>query len=95
MFSNVVRVKDNQDNQKEFAVKIIRSQESMFVSAYFLIIQIHILTFNFQRYKAEQREIALLQRLADLDPNDKKHVVRVDRTFEHRGHLCIVFENLK
>lgn len=29
------------------------------------------------------------------DPEDKKHVVRLERTFEHRGHLCLVFESLR
>lgn len=75
MFSNVVRVKDSKADDKEYAVKIIRSQESM--------------------YKAAQKEITLLERLKELDEDDKKHVIRLERTFEHRGHLCIVFENLR
>lgn len=29
------------------------------------------------------------------DPDDKKHIVRLERTFEHRGHLCLVFESLR
>ncbi|TIB82456.1 kinase-like protein [Wallemia mellicola] len=74
MFSTVVRVKDSKADDKEYAVKIIRSQESM--------------------YKAAQKEITLLERLKELDEDDKKHVIRLERTFEHRGHLCIVFENL-
>ncbi|KAI5114628.1 hypothetical protein M0805_001600, partial [Coniferiporia weirii] len=27
-------------------------------------------------------------------PEDKKHIVRLERTFEHRGHLCLVFESM-
>lgn len=34
-------------------------------------------------------------KLKQGDPEDKKHIVRLDRTFEHRGHLCLVFENLR
>lgn len=30
----------------------------------------------------------------DADPDDKKHLIRLLRTFEHRGHLCLVFESL-
>lgn len=30
----------------------------------------------------------------DADPQDKRHVIRLERTFEHRGHLCLVFESL-
>lgn len=45
-------------------------------------------------YKAGMREIGVLQRLASLDPDDRKHVVRLFAHFEHRGHLCMVFESL-
>ena len=27
-------------------------------------------------------------------PDDKKHMIRLVRHFEHKGHLCMVFENL-
>jgi serine/threonine-protein kinase PRP4 len=30
----------------------------------------------------------------EADPDDKKHLIRLLRTFEHRGHLCLVFESL-
>lgn len=41
------------------------------------------------------REIETLQKLAQQDPEDKKHMIRLERSFEHKGHLCIVFENLR
>jgi serine/threonine-protein kinase PRP4 len=47
------------------------------------------------RYKAGQKEIQILNKLRQSDPEDKKHVVRLERTFEHRGHLCLVFESLR
>ncbi|GAA5989293.1 hypothetical protein JCM11641_006103 [Rhodosporidiobolus odoratus] len=59
---------------REVAIKVVRSQESM--------------------YKAAHREAALLRRLRQLDLEDKKHVVKFLRTFEHRGHYCMVFEAL-
>jgi serine/threonine-protein kinase PRP4 len=31
----------------------------------------------------------------DADPDDKKHLIRLEGTFEHRGHLCMVFESLR
>ena len=34
----------------------------------------------------------MLNKLSQVDPDDKKHIVRLARTFEHRGHLCLVFE---
>lgn len=78
MFANVVRARVLQNETgevgKEVAIKIIRSQESM--------------------YKAGQKEVQILNKLKQSDPDDKKHVVRLERTFEHRGHLCLVFESL-
>ena len=47
------------------------------------------------RYKAGLKEVQILQKLRQGDPEDKKHLVRMERTFEHRGHLCLVFESLR
>ncbi|CAO1636572.1 unnamed protein product [Parajaminaea phylloscopi] len=77
MFSEVVRAKDlGEDGSTagEVAIKIVRSQESM--------------------YKAGLKEIAVLNRLADMDPDDRRHIVRLKTHFQHRGHLCMVFESL-
>ncbi|KAK0227706.1 kinase-like domain-containing protein [Armillaria fumosa] len=45
-------------------------------------------------YKAGLKEVQILNKLMQADPDDKKHIVRLERTFEHRGHLCLVFESL-
>lgn len=45
-------------------------------------------------YKAGMKEIHTLEQLAVQDPDDKKHIVRLYGHFEHRGHLCMVFESL-
>ncbi|KAI5814601.1 kinase-like domain-containing protein [Pyronema omphalodes] len=44
--------------------------------------------------KAGMKEIDILKKLSAADPEDKKHIVRFERHFDHKGHLCIVFENL-
>ncbi|KIM52418.1 hypothetical protein SCLCIDRAFT_1223774 [Scleroderma citrinum Foug A] len=77
MFANVVRARvlqDAADSGREVAIKIIRSQESM--------------------YRAGLKEVQILNKLKQADPDDKKHIVRLERTFEHRGHLCLVFESM-
>jgi len=28
----------------------------------------------------------MLNKLSQVDPDDKKHIVRLERTFEHHGH---------
>lgn len=47
------------------------------------------------RYVAGRKEAQILRKLNDADPEDKKHIVRMERQFEHRGHLCIVTESLR
>lgn len=47
------------------------------------------------RKKAGLKEVEILQKLAHADPEDKKHLIRLERIFEHKGHLCMVFENLR
>ena len=42
-----------------------------------------------------QKETLILNKLREADPEDKKHIVRLERTFEHRGHLCLVFESMR
>jgi hypothetical protein len=47
------------------------------------------------RVKAGLKEVQVLNKLKQADPEDKRHIVRLERTFEHRGHLCLVFESLR
>ena len=44
--------------------------------------------------RAAVKEISVLTVLKEKDPDDRKHVVRLERSFEHKGHLCVVFEHL-
>ncbi|KAH7890126.1 kinase-like domain-containing protein [Phlebopus sp. FC_14] len=44
--------------------------------------------------RAGLKEVQILNKLRQADPDDKKHIVRLERTFEHRGHLCLVFESM-
>ncbi|KAK8872952.1 kinase-like domain-containing protein [Apiospora arundinis] len=39
-------------------------------------------------------EIAILEKLNEADPENRKHIVKFERHFEHKGHLCLAFENL-
>ncbi|KAA1077320.1 U4/U6 small nuclear ribonucleoprotein prp4 [Puccinia graminis f. sp. tritici] len=79
MFASVVRAKDMssakdgiQGSGSDVAIKVVRSQESMF--------------------KSSQKEAGILKKLQEADPAGKYHIIRLERTFEHRGHLCLVFE---
>jgi serine/threonine-protein kinase PRP4 len=56
-------------------------------------VAIKIIRNNESMFKAGKKEIEILQDLAANDPDDKKHVIRLEGFFEHKGHLCMVFEN--
>lgn len=58
------------------------------------LVAIKIVRNNDTMRKAGMKEIEILKDLAANDPEDKKHLIRLERSFEHKGHLCMVFENL-
>ncbi|GAQ04411.1 serine/threonine-protein kinase prp4 [Aspergillus lentulus] len=58
------------------------------------LVAIKIIRQNDTMKKAGLKEIGILEQLREADPEDKKHVIRFERHFDHKGHLCMVFENL-
>ncbi|KIM49860.1 hypothetical protein M413DRAFT_21983 [Hebeloma cylindrosporum] len=57
-------------------------------------VAIKIIRCQESMYRAGLKEVQILNKLKQADPDDKKHIVRLERTFEHRGHLCLVFESM-
>lgn len=58
------------------------------------LVAIKLIRNNETMRKAGLKEIEILQKINEADPEDKKHMIRLERHFEHKGHLCMVFENL-
>lgn len=58
------------------------------------VVAIKIMRNNDALRKGGFTEIAILQKLNTADPDNKKHLVRFERSFEYKGHLCMAFENL-
>ncbi|KAI9815343.1 MAG: U4/U6 small nuclear ribonucleoprotein prp4 [Pycnora praestabilis] len=58
------------------------------------LVAIKLIRNNETMKKAGLKEIEILQKLNQADMEDKKHMIRLERFFEHKGHLCMVFENL-
>lgn len=58
------------------------------------LVAIKIMRNNDALKKGGFTEIAILQKLNLADPENKKHIVKFERSFEHKGHLCMAFENL-
>ena len=79
MFANVVKARVLQPEPGEPANKEVA---------------IKIVRAQESMYRAGQKEVQILNKLKQADPEDKKHIVRLERTFEHRGHLCLVFESM-
>ncbi|KAG6820615.1 hypothetical protein H0H93_014218 [Arthromyces matolae] len=78
MFANVVRARIIQGTPNEVGKEVA----------------IKIVRCQESMYRAGQKEAQILNKLKEADPDDKKHIVRLERTFEHRGHLCLVFESM-
>ncbi|KAK4198374.1 kinase-like domain-containing protein [Triangularia verruculosa] len=57
-------------------------------------VAIKIMRNNDALRKGGFTEIAILQKLNAADPDNKRHLVRFERSFEYKGHLCMAFENL-
>lgn len=58
------------------------------------LVAIKIIRQNETMRKAGMKEIGILEQLHEADPEDKRHVIKFVRYFDHKGHLCMVFENL-
>jgi len=46
------------------------------------------------RHKTGLKELEILRKLNDADPEDRFHCLRLFRHFFHKNHLCMVFEPL-
>lgn len=57
-------------------------------------VAIKLIRNNDTMYRAGMKELNIIKKLMDADPDNKKHVVRLIRHFEHKNHLCLVFESL-
>ena len=92
VFSTVVRVHDQNLDNRELVVKIIRNKETMLKAG----MKGACLCAWFDRCEWNRvwAELEFLNTLCSRDPENKKHIVRLMGQFEHKGHLCLVFEPL-
>lgn len=58
------------------------------------VVAIKIMRNNDALRKGGYVEINILQKLNSADPEGRKHIVKFEHHFDHKGHLCMVFENL-
>ena len=54
------------------------------------LVAIKVIRANDTMYKAGKLELAILNKLGEEDPENRRHVIRLLRNFEYRNHLCLV-----
>ncbi|KAF2633678.1 dual specificity protein kinase pom1 [Macroventuria anomochaeta] len=58
------------------------------------LVAIKMIRRNELMRKASQKEMDFLQQVNEADPQDKRHIIRLLGSFDHKGHLCIIFEHM-
>lgn len=58
------------------------------------LVAIKMIRRNELMRKASQKEMDFLQKVNEADPQDKRHIIRLLGSFDHKGHLCIIFEHM-
>lgn len=57
-------------------------------------VALKIIRNNYALRRAAYKEIAIVHKLNERDAANKKHIVRIDHSFEVDGHVCMVFEDM-
>lgn len=70
---------------------VVRAQDIGDGNDYFAI---KIVRNNDLMYKTSLKEIAILKKIREADPENKYHCVKFIGNFMHKGHLCILLESL-
>lgn len=58
------------------------------------VVAIKMIRRNDLMRKASQKEMDFLRKVNEADPHDKQHIIRLLGSFDHKGHLCVVFEHM-
>ncbi len=83
-----------------YKVELIKFESKLMISSnsppehIFLATKEHLKKFDFHLKWTGLKELELLRRLNEADPDDKYHCLRLYRNFFHKQHLCLVFEPL-
>ena len=57
-------------------------------------VAVKVIRNNDTMRRAAAKELQLLERIAAADPDNKRYCIRLLSSFQHRNHLCLVFEAL-
>jgi len=56
------------------------------------MVAVKVIRSNDMMRRAAEKEMEVLKTLNNSDRDDRRHIVRLLRHFNHRGHLCLVFD---
>ncbi|PVI06188.1 kinase-like protein [Periconia macrospinosa] len=58
------------------------------------LVAIKIIRRNDLMRVASQKEMDFVRKVNEADPTDRRHIIRLLSSFDHKGHLCGVFEHM-
>lgn len=93
VFSTVLRARDLASESGSGAA-CANANGTAGESTSFSEVAIKVIRSNELMRRAGALEASILEKLAAADPSGRRHCVRLLSRFEHRGHLCLVFEPL-
>jgi serine/threonine-protein kinase PRP4 len=86
VFANVAQAKDTK--------KLSGRPENLNDSMNHELVAIKMIRKNDLMKKASQKEMEFLRQVNDADPQQKQHIIQLLGSFDHKGHLCVVFEHM-
>lgn len=79
VFANVAQAEDQSADTEDLSRRVVA---------------VKMIRRNELMRKASQKEMDFLRKVNEADPQDKRHIIRLLGSFDHKGHLCIVFEHM-
>lgn len=76
---------------KGMFASVLRAQDKLANS----LVAIKIVRNNESMYKAGLKELNILKQLNNADLANESHIIQLKDSFDHKNHLCLVFENME
>ena len=71
---------------------VVRCQDLQATASQHAEVAVKVQRNNEMMRRAGEKEIGILERLVENDPENRKHCIQMLARFDHEDHLCMVFE---